>query len=470
MHRPRETLLSGLWGSCLVALVGLACNEVTSVPEANVRVEAGPPWVRDVEVTLPYPIELEADEAVAIVPVAVSGRLRKVLVDVGDKVKAGQLVALVDCREYAAQRTQAETSITKWEAQVNEARTRFDRLVSMGEGKLVAPAEVDRAQAEARVAEAQLADARAKLSEASQRHGYCSLTAPFDGYVIQRMLDPGAMVSPGGQAILNIAKTRAVRAVASIVEQDAPKVTRGAEVDVALHAFPDRLFRAHVTRVGRSLDPKTRTLRVEIDLPNAAEQLLPGMTGRAAIVVGKRDDALLVPVTAVSKLEESAYVYVVDAGDERPRARRAEVALGVDLGDWLEVREGIGGDDRVIMIGRDLVDDGTAVEVVDAVNRPRATPLAEPATPELRRISLDSADADADATDGEAAEGEAEVVEVPVVEEPAPAPEPAVGKRPRAAKKASPTATSTTAPAAAAPSASPPPTAPADAGAGAPEP
>lgn len=377
----------GLWSLLSAATVGPGCGEEVVSTEATVRVEAGPPWVRDVEVTLRYPIELEADESVAVMPVAISGRLRKVLVDVGDKVKAGQLVALVDCREYAAQRTQAETSITKWEAQVSESRTRRDRLVAMGEGKLVAPAEIDRAQADARIAEAQLADARAKLSEAAQRQGYCSLTAPFDGFVIQRYLDAGAMVSPG-HPVVNVAKTREVRVVASIVEQDAPKVTRGAEVDLALHAFPDKLFRARVSRLGRSLDPTTRTLRVEIDIPNASEELLPGMTGRAAIVIGKRADALLVPVTAVSKLEDTAYVYLA-SDEEPPRARRVEVQLGVDLGDWLEIREGLSATDRVIMIGRDLVDDGTRVDVVEPTTRPPAAPRPQPATPEPREVDVE---------------------------------------------------------------------------------
>ncbi|MCA9657549.1 MAG: efflux RND transporter periplasmic adaptor subunit [Myxococcales bacterium] len=420
------------------------------------RVEAGPPWVRDVEVTLPYPVELEADEAVSIMPVAISGRLQRVLVDVGDKVESGALVALVDCREYTAQRTQAQTSISRWEAQVDEARSRLDRLLAMDEGKLVAPAEIDRAQAEARIAEAQLEDARAKLAEASQRQGYCSLRAPFDGYVVKRTLDPGAMVRPGGAPILKIAKTRQVRAVASIVERDAPKVPVGAEVDVALNAFPDQILRAQVTRVGRSLDEETRTLRVEIDLPNTEADYLPGMTGRAAIVIGKRPNAVLVPVTAVSILEESAYVYVVDESTGKPRAKRAEVELGVDLGDWLEVLSGIEADQQVIMVGRELVTEGTWLEVKEAVIRPRATQKEAPSTKEPRSNEIEEDTAPAAATDGSgdtdtdgaaaetappaesAGEGEADGEGIPAeeaVEEP-PAEDKAAKKRGGKAKKA----------------------------------
>lgn len=352
-------------------VVVTACAEPELVVERRVRVEVGPPELRDVDVALRYPVDLAADESVAITPVAISGFLRKVSVDVGDKVTAGQLIAVVDCREYDAQRTQAKTAIAKREAQVDESRTRFERLVAMGE-KLVAPAEIDNALKEARVAEAELADAQAKLSEAGQRQGYCSLAAPFSGYVTERFLDPGAMVSPGGPPIVNIVKTFDVRIVASVVERDAPKIERGARVNVVLHAFPEAPFRAEVARVGRALDPSTRTLRVEMNISNKSERLLPGMTGRAEIIVDTREDALLVPITALLKLEEVTYAYVVRDEDRGPTARRIAVKTGVDFGDWIEVTEGLTATDQVIIVGRELVDDGVLVDVVAAVDRPRA--------------------------------------------------------------------------------------------------
>jgi len=337
------------------------------VPEAPVAdkpvvVQAAAPLIRDVDVTLTYPFEIEADRSVSITPVAINGFLTKVAVDVGDEVRSGQLIALVDCREYTAQRTQAETAIEKREARVDESRSQLERLGRMGDG-LVAPAELERAQAESRVAEAELADARAKLSEAQQRKGYCSLRAPFDGFVSERFLDPGAMVSPGGLPVVNLVKTREVRGVASVIESDAPRVLRDAEVKVKLSAFPETTFEAKVARFGHSLDPHTRTMRVEMDIPNAKESFLPGMTGIADIVVDRRESAMLLPVTAMLNLEDVVYAYIVTDEDGKPRAKRVEVELGVDLGDWIEVRKGIAPTDSVIMVGRELVDDGTWVEV-----------------------------------------------------------------------------------------------------------
>ena len=359
-------LVRVLFRSCLLAasLAALGgCAEPDPVVETPVNVEAGPPAVSDVDLKLRYPIELEADEEVAITPVAISGFLRKVVVDVGDEVKGGQLIALVDCREYAAQRVQAETAIAKWEAQVDESASQLNRLTRMGD-KLVAPSEIEKARADARVAEAELADARAKLSEAGQRQGYCSLRAPFSGFVSNRYLDPGAMVTPGGTPVVSIVKTQEVRVVASVTEQDAPQIMRGAEVDLEFHAFPETVFHAEVVRVGRSLDEKTRTLRVEMELPNTTEALLPGMTGHALIKIGKREKATLVPATAVLRLEESAFAYVVRDSD-KARTERVAVELGLDHGDWVEVLSGIEKTDVVVMTGRELVDDGTWVQITE---------------------------------------------------------------------------------------------------------
>lgn len=401
------SLQQHLFSTCLAASVLVACHETPPVVERVVVVQAAPPLVQDVGVELHYPVELQADEAVSITPVAISGFLRRVLVDVGDEVEAGQLIALVDCREYSAKRTQAETMIAKRKAQVEESSSQLERLNKLGEG-MVAPAEIDRAQADKRVAEAELADAKAKLSEAGQRQGYCSLTAPFGGFVTDRYLDAGAMVSPGGQPVVRVVKSRDVRVVASVIEEDAPKVKRDAMAEVVLHAFPDNPFHAKIARIGRALDPGTRTLRVEMEIPKSTEVMLPGMTGRASIVIDTREKAMLVPFTSVLKLEETAHVYVVREDEQgTSRTHRVEVELGVDLGDWVEVTSGLTPTDKVVYTGRELVDDGTEVEVsepTDGLERPETS---EPDDLEDENPPGHEAQAAADAEAAEQAEARA---------------------------------------------------------------
>lgn len=398
----------------LVAILAVACGK-EEVREPQVRVQGGAPVVRDVDVTLRYPVELFAAEQVSVAPVAVSGFLTKVLVDVGDKVKSGELIATLDCREYAAQGAQVAKTISQRRAQLAEAKALLDRLLLMNEDQLIAPAELDRARAAYRVAEAQLAEAKARMSEVSQRQGYCSLKAPFDGYVSERLLDPGAMVAPGEKPVVTLVKTNDVTVIASVIEQDVAKIQRDAEVVIHLHAFPGQSFRGRIARIGRALDPSTRTLPIEMDIPNAADLFMPGMTGRVEIVVGTREDAVLLPVAALLNLEEGSYAFVARESDGKLRAERVEVTLGVDLGDWIEIREGVSAADRVIMVGRELVADGTWVELTEPRDLPALPAFLRRAEAELASQSAE------DPAEGEGEESDDEETEAPDVPEGAPA-------------------------------------------------
>jgi RND family efflux transporter MFP subunit len=363
----------------VLSLALAACHGPPPASTAGpVLVEAAPPVVQDVEVTLRYPVEVTAAAKVNVSPVAISGFLTKVLVDVGDRVTRNQLVAEVDCREYAAQRSQTLSAIERWKAQLGQTGKQLERLQAMDDKKLVAAADLDQARLQRDVAQAQLADAEAKLNETTQRLGYCKLKAPFDGWVAERLLDPGEMVRPGGKPVVTIVETRKVRVVVPLLEQDIPKVKPGTEVSISLRASTEPL-RGRVSRLGRALDPVSRTLAIEVDLDNRDDALIPGMTGRAAIVTERRPRALIVPVTAVLVLEEGAYVFLVKEG----RARRQSVRLGVDMGDWLEIVAGLRGEDTVIVTGRDLVADGTPVQVSPPRERGRvpAQPLPQAATP-----------------------------------------------------------------------------------------
>lgn len=342
--------------------------------------QGGPPTIRDVDVTLRYPVELVAAEQVSVAPVSVSGFLSKIFVDVGDKVEAGQIIATLDCREYTAQGTQVAKTISQRQAQVEETKSLLDRMLLMERDNLIAPAEVDRARAAYRVAEAQLAEARARHSEVSQRQGYCSLKAPFDGYVSARFLDPGAMVGPGEKPVVSLVRTNDVTVLASLIEKDAVKVVKDMRVNIVLHALPERPLEGRIARIGRAIEPISRTLPIEIDIPNAGDLLLPGMTGRVEIVIDTHRDAILLPITALLHLERASYAFITEPDEEGVlRARRVEVKLGEDLGDWIEIVEGIAATDQVVLFGRELVTDGKRVELRAPTTLPELPRrLAEP--------------------------------------------------------------------------------------------
>ena len=356
--------------------------------------------IRDVDVALRYPVELVAAEQVSVAPVAVSGFLTNVFVDVGDKVEAGQIIATLDCREYAAQGAQVAKTISQRQAQVEETKSLLDRMLLMERDNLIAPAEVDRARAAFRVAEAQLAEARARHSEVSQRQGYCSLKAPFEGYVSVRYLDPGAMVGPGERPVVSLVRTNDVTVLASLIERDAVKVMKEMPVSIMLHAFPERRFAGRLARIGRAIEPISRTLPIEIDIPNAGDLLLPGMTGRVEIVIDTHKDAILLPITALLHLERASYAFVAEPDEEGAlRARRVEVKLGEDLGDWIEIVEGVAATDQVVLLGRELVSEGKRVEIASPTNLPalpKELELLDPNAPSEAQRAEQAAEESAD--------------------------------------------------------------------------
>lgn len=388
----------------LISIFALASSLVFSacadepVQESIARVQGGPPTIRDVDVTLRYAVELVAAEQVSVAPVAVSGFLTNVFVDVGDKVEAGQVLATLDCREYAAQGAQVAKTISQRQAQVEETKSLLDRMLLMEKDNLIAPAEVDRARAAYRVAEAQLAEARARLSEVSQRQGYCSLKAPFDGYVAARYLDPGAMVGPGEKPVISLVRTNDVTVLASLIEKDAVKVVKDMPVSIMLHAFPERRFAGTIARIGRAIERISRTLPIEIDIPNASDLFLPGMTGRVEIAIETHKDAVLLPITALLHLERASYAFIAEPDEEgKLRARRVEVKLGEDLGDWIEIVEGVSATDQVVLIGRELVSEGKRVELAPPTTLPELPQKLEAIDPSAPQTDEEAA-ADAEAT------------------------------------------------------------------------
>jgi membrane fusion protein (multidrug efflux system)/multidrug efflux system membrane fusion protein len=178
--------------------------------------------------------------------------------------------------------------------------------------------------------------------------------------IVQRKLDPGALVGPATGPILTVARTDVMRVFVGVNERDAVDVALGQQVQVTVDALPEKNFSGPVIRFAPAFDPMTRTLDVEVDLPNPTGFLRPGMFGRAAIRVGLHKDAVVLPVSAVQVNENAAFVFVVGAGN---KVQRRKVELGVDGGDWLEIVKGLKPGDRVVTVGIDGLSDGALVRL-----------------------------------------------------------------------------------------------------------
>src|SRR3954447_5898830 len=303
----------------------------------------------------------------------IAGYVERVLVDRGSAVKQGQLLAELSAPELKAQIAEAESKIqaaeserTQAEAQLAAAQSTSDRLKKAAEtpgaiaGNELVQAEQQvqaaRAVVQARAQAVQAATAAAQAQKDMQ--AYLRITAPFDGVVTDRMAPPGALAGPSTEPLLTLQQVSRLRLVVAVPEQEAGAIARGASVPFRVPAFPERILTGTVARSAHSLDPKTRTMAVELDVVNRDGSLAPGMYPTVKWPVRSGHAELFVPKTSVVTTTERTFVI----RDHEGRAEWVDVRKGAPDGDLIEVIGNLHTGDRVVRRGSDEVRDGTSLK------------------------------------------------------------------------------------------------------------
>ncbi len=330
----RTMLISGaIVGGLLLCRPGR--SQTTDAAQA-IDVTVVQPTRRDIELTTTQPgtakAYFEAD-----LGAKVSGYVSGLLVDIGSRVKKGQVLARIAVPELI----QAQNAAA---AEAKALESEYGRVE-----KLVARDSVT--QKTLTETKNRLDAAIAKRDQIQAQLSYATIEAPFDGTVTFRSIDPGDMVfeasSPkgSGEALLRVAELDRIRVETYVPERAASWADVGDPATVYFDALPGKPFAGKVSRNSGALDPATRTLLVEIDLPNPDERIRPGYYGEARIVLERRKQALVVPDAAVHYEQGSPFVYVVGGENE---ARRKPVDVGLDDGEWTEITSGLQGSERVI--------------------------------------------------------------------------------------------------------------------------
>jgi len=283
-----------------------------------------------------------------------SGHVSELKVDIGARVKAGQTLARIAVPELLQARNAAA-------AEVTAQRSAYDRTVELAARNSVTQRAVTEAQGRLDTAIARQAEAEAELE-------YTAITAPFDGVVTLRTIDPGDMVyqasSPKGKTepLLRVAKLDVIRVKTYVPEREAVWVEIGETATVTFEALPGRVFTSTVARLSGALDPATRTMLVEIDLPNGDGAIRPGLYGQTRIALTRRAHALALPSSAVRLGDAGAYVLVV-AGSA---VHRKSVTLGLVDAQWSEISGGLDEGERVVAdAATGNLADGAPVRVLD---------------------------------------------------------------------------------------------------------
>jgi membrane fusion protein (multidrug efflux system) len=300
----------------------------------------------------------------------VAGYVDKVLVDRGSAVKQGQLLVELSAPEMAARIAEAESRVhaaqsdrIQAEAQLAAAESTWDKLkkaaetpgVIAGNELTLAEKQVDAARALVGARQQAVGAAEAAVHAQKLVEDYLRITAPFDGVVSDRLVHPGALVGPGaGPVLLVIQQVSHLRLTVAVPEQDIGGIVAGAKVEFKVPAFPERTYTGTVARVAHSLDPKTRTMPVELDVLNHDGSLSPGMYPSVKWPVRRSRPSLLVPKTAVVTTAERTFVIRGRNG----KAEWVDVKKGAADGDFIEVMGNLEAGDMVVRRATDEIRDG----------------------------------------------------------------------------------------------------------------
>jgi len=359
-----------VWKPLTGLLAALAACGSKDDPAARQRppplVAVARPQVRDVQVAVRAPVDLRP-LLTADIGSKTLGYLDAVLVDRGDRVKRGQAVALVRPSDLPDQLAAARAAAAQSRASAQLARANKERAAVLAPSGRISQQELQQAEAALAAAEAQEASARAQVAALATRLGETRITAPLDGVISGRRLDPGALVGPSSGnsgPILTVDQIDLLRCFVTVNERDAISVRIGQQAQIDLDGIPGRPVIGKVVRIAPSLDPLTRTLEAEVQIPNASGELRPGMYGRASIVTAVHEHGVTVPVQAVQISAGRRFAFVLQ-GD---RVQRREVQIGVDGEDWLEITRGLSPEDEVVVAGIEGLADNAQVRAARNAN------------------------------------------------------------------------------------------------------
>lgn len=310
------------------------------------------------------------------------GYLDAVLVDRGDVVRKGQLLALVRPSDLPDQLASARGTQAQAQAALELARANRERALALAPSGRISKQELQQAESAVAATEAAAGGAKAQVGALAVRLGETRITAPLDGVVSQRRLDPGALVGPsaGTGTILTVDQIDVLRLFISVAESDVQKLKLGQLTRVELDAMPGHPYSGRVVRLAPGLDPATRTLEAEVHLPNGNRELRAGMYGRASIVTGVHPGAVTVPAGSVQFTNGKTYVFALE-GD---KVRRRPVVIGVDGEEWLEVVSGLGANDEIVTAGLEGLSDNAVVRATRAPDAPAPAQANEGQRPLLR--------------------------------------------------------------------------------------
>jgi RND family efflux transporter MFP subunit len=291
-----------------------------------------------------------------------NGYLLRWYKDIGSRVTKGDLLADIDTPEVDQELMQARATRQQIVAQMDLAKINSDRYLSLRTTDSVSQQEADQQASGYQQAKANLDANDANVRRLEELEAFKHVYAPFSGVLTKRNVDPGALINAGGtgKELFDMARVDPLRVYVSVPQSYAPAIKNGMEAWVTLQELPEQKFKGTVARTAESIDPITRTLLTEVDVPNKDGHLLPGSFGEVHFRPGISGQKVTLPVNAMLFRQEGTRVAVVGS-DNKVRLR--PITIGRDYGNTVEILGGVGIEDQVVVNPADSLEEGQQVNV-----------------------------------------------------------------------------------------------------------
>jgi len=316
-----------------------------------------------------YAGEIRAREETAL-SFRVGGKLVHRRVDVGDRVRRGDLLAELDPGDLRLQVEALQAQLTAADAQLVRARADHARIANLATDQLVSRSALDQQMAALRAAEGQARAARAQFDLSRNQAGYSQLRAPQDGVIASRQVEAGQVVA-AGQSVFGLAADGGREVAFALPEADIRRFNVGQPVVIELWSAQGQRISGRIRELAPAADAQTRTYAARATLDTDASQRIDLGQSARVYIPGGPDASMRLPLSALHRGERDAVaVWVVDP--KAPKARRIPVVIGPYAPDGVAVRSGLRPGDWVVIAGGHLLHEGQAVSPVDRSNRPVA--------------------------------------------------------------------------------------------------
>src|SRR5580704_11838741 len=376
----------------VAVLILLAAGAVTLISRASHERALAKETERDTipTVAVVHPLAEKPDEELVLpgslqafqespIYARTNGYLVRWYKDIGSRVKEGDLLATIDTPEVDQELSQTRAARQQIVAQLELAKISADRWENLRKSDSVSAQEADQQTSGYKQAQANLLAADANVRRLEQLEGFKDVYAPFSGVLTRRNVDPGALINAGagaaGRELFDIARVDPLRVFTSVPQAYAPLIKVGAKTAVTLQEFPGQTFAGVIARTAEAIDPATRTLLTEVDVPNKDGRLLPGSFGEVHFAVGNNVNKVTVPVNTMLFRADGPEVAVIGPGG---KVQLRRINIGRDYGTSLEILGGVASTDQIVVNPPDSLEDGQPVNV--AQSRPNQQQPGQPAS------------------------------------------------------------------------------------------